>query len=230
MIAMASMAMGATYSGTDLDSAITLNTTPGESAKFTYTLDLDVAAIVDNLVSPTTTLGSNKGAVLFVFTNGTNTDHTIGLGNYGQLGLALQRVTNSTDVSGEAPITFNGNYFKGVSDSSSSLNKGDSGNAEWYNFANEAFWADATSASLTIKNSPTASLLYSTLTITKPNDVVYTVTSSNTHGVISTYAASTSFKVNSNYVTGVNLTIPEPTTATLSLLALAGLAARRRRK
>ena len=228
LLALAGVAMGGsvTYTSDDFtNGAITLDANffkSGETAKYDYILDLKVDAIVSTLVNPTTALVHNSAVTLSSFVSG-GTTQRIGIGNYGTYGVCLQ-TTNGNNF-GSTVIAASGNSFSAVSDATNELTKY---NNVWYILSNKDWWEDVSAATLTVSGCGDAS--YSAvLSVTKEGSVYDVVNvQNNTSGRITTFGDTTTFQINTNFVNSVTL-IPEPATATMSLLALAGLAARRRR-
>lgn len=198
----------------------------GKKADFILTLNLDASAISTLLPNLN---DSNEGVVFATVESGSSFTG-LAMGKWGTGDVYLQTPGKSGQLSGGLGATTS----NGVTVNGQSLTESASSTLTGLSFTNMAGtdWSKVDSAVLTLRHEGSKDLSTATLTLTV-DDAVYTVigATSNSDRAWDTYAATTTLKYNTNFVTSASfLAVPEPTTATLSLLALAGLAARRRRK
>lgn len=109
-------------------------------------------------------------------------------------------------------------YYKNLTGTTFSENK----------MENEKLVTKPHSFTLTVNYDQTKSLFVGTMSMGNVSESIYLGESFQVNDVVATFVTNKTATV-TNMVLSVK-TIPEPTTATLSLLALAGLAARRRRR
>lgn len=244
LMALAGVAVGQdtvtwTYDASDLATGNTVTLTDvyfksGNSAAFAYTLDLNVSNLVSTLIGTKetpVTLSGSEGVILSYFESN-STVVSVALGLWGNDGLVLQgaRTVNGCDaknVTASGLVTVKGDAYTTVSDETNSLTTASSK----YNYANPEWWSDVSAATLTFTSEGKGADSYSAVLSVTKNGIVYDVTStcSNANAKLATFGTTSVVGINTNFVNSISI-VPEPTTATLSLLALCGLAARRRRK
>lgn len=190
---------------------LTLNLNVSELSSFLGTLDTD-----------------NEAAIFAVVQSGGNLNG-VSLGKWGGGDVYLQTpnsaVENALNAGATGGVAVNGQKLDLNASSDCALSV--------TNMGAEFAWTSVESASITLYHQGVENLTTVTMNLTMDGGEKYTImgSTSNSFRAWDAYGDTTTLKYNTNLVSSYTLKfIPEPATATLSLLALCGLAARRRRK
>lgn len=238
--------------------AVVNNYTPNQPVYFTMTCTMNVQAFKQALITSSESSKASNNEVKYTLFSaaltGTSSARHIGAGIVfrtaleGGVGDASPLLCHFSNPASSTNGTVDGNMIPGWTDGSGWTQS----DGSWMDSQVDS-WGNAKGISITLSGAVGSDKMYPTsfyLTVLKEDDSVleYTAPSiswlkfSGTTGISSIsvnsdivdsayfFKSQVSSAANAQALNMAAITAPEPTTATLSLLALAGLAARRRRK